>query len=277
MHTHQIKVSPNFTKMAKKSILAIILFIAVYLILFVLALALTVSCTYLGIALITLHPAIYTLIAGFGLICIGFLILIFLVKFMFTSHKVDRSHLIEIYRHDQPQLFELIDEIAQQVHTDFPKRVYLSSDVNAAVFYDSNFWSMLFPIRKNLQIGIGLANSVTVTEFKAILAHEFGHFSQRTMKVGSYVYHVNQIIYNLLYENQKFENFAERLANMHGIVSLFVRLAMAIISGTQWLLKKVYSVLNLNYLALSREMEYHADEVAATVAGSAPLANALLR
>jgi Zn-dependent protease with chaperone function len=39
--------------------------------------------------------------------------------------------------------------------------------------------------RKNLQIGIGLVNSVTVSEFKAVLAHEFGHFSQRSMKVAA--------------------------------------------------------------------------------------------
>jgi len=38
---------------------------------------------------------------------------------------------------------------------------------------------MFLPVKKNLQIGMALVNSVTVTEFKAILAHEFGHFSQK--------------------------------------------------------------------------------------------------
>jgi hypothetical protein len=36
--------------------------------------------------------------------------------------------------------------------------------------------------KKNLTIGIGLINSTSVGELKTILAHEFGHFSQRSMK-----------------------------------------------------------------------------------------------
>ena len=48
-------------------------------------------------------------------------------------------------------------------------------------------------------------------EFKAILAHEFGHFSQRSMKVGSYVYYVNQVIFNMLYDNDSFDKMIQKL------------------------------------------------------------------
>jgi Zn-dependent protease with chaperone function len=37
---------------------------------------------------------------------------------------------------------------------------------------------MFLPIKKNLQIGLGLVNSLNVSEFKAVMAHEFGHFTQ---------------------------------------------------------------------------------------------------
>jgi hypothetical protein len=67
----------------------------------------------------------------------------------------------------------------------------LFGDVNASVFYDSSFWSIIFPIRKNLQIRLGLVNKIIEQELKAILAHEFGCFSQRSTKVGSFVYDVN--------------------------------------------------------------------------------------
>ena len=50
------------------------------------------------------------------------------------------------------KLFSLIEEIVVKVNTDFPKKIYLSTEVNAAVFYDSSFWSMFFPIKKNLLI-----------------------------------------------------------------------------------------------------------------------------
>ncbi|MBS1613135.1 MAG: M48 family metalloprotease [Bacteroidetes bacterium] len=272
-----VKVSPSFRSRAIQAVLAIVLFIVVYLLLIVGAIGLTVLCCYLGVMLIALRPSILTLGLGAGIISVGFLILYFLVKFLFKKHEVDSSHLKEITREEQPELFAMIQEIVDEVETDFPKRVYLSADVNASVFYNSSFWSMFLPVRKNLQIGMGLVNSVTVSEFKAILAHEFGHFSQSSMKVGSYVYNVNQVIYNMLYDNSSFSETAQSWANVSGYIAIFVKVAIGIIEGIQWILGKVYNVLNISYMSLSREMEFHADEIAANVAGSQPLVTSLQR
>lgn len=272
-----VQVSPNFRKMIGRAVFAIILFIITYLILLSLAIGLTVLCVMGGIALIVAKPMALTIGLGIGLASLGFFILIFLFKFLFKKHKVDRSHLVEISELDEPKLFSFIQEIVNEVKTDFPKRVYLSSDVNACVFYDSNFWSMIFPIRKNLQIGLGLVNTTSEQEFKAILAHEFGHFSQRSMKVGSYVYNVNQVIFNLLYDNESFDSMIQKWANISGYFSIFVSIAVKIIQGIQWILRKMYEFVNISYMALSREMEFHADEIAANVAGYLPLKESLLR
>jgi len=277
MRQNSITISENFKKTTSNAILSIVLFVFIYLLLIVLAVGLTVACTYGGIMFIAMSPSIITIMLGLGVISMGFLILAFLLKFVFAKHKVDRSHLVEVTREQEPGLFKFIGEIVKEVETDFPKKVFLSADVNAAVFYDSSFWSMFFPIKKNLQIGIGLVNSVSVSEFKAILAHEFGHFSQRTMKVGSYVYNVNQVIYNLLNENQSYNSMAQQWASVSGYFTIFVNIAVTIIRGIQWILQQVYEIVNFNYMSLSREMEFHADEVAANVAGSAPLATSLLR
>jgi Zn-dependent protease with chaperone function len=264
-------------KMTSKAIFAITLFILVYLLLIVFAIGLTVLCVMGGIGLIILKPMLITFAVGLGLVSLGFLILIFLLKFLFKKHKTDLSHLTEITREQEPQLFKFIEEIVKEVETDFPKKIYLSNDVNACVFYDSSFWSMFFPIRKNLQIGIGLVNSVTEQEFKAILAHEFGHFSQKSMKVGSYVYNVNQVIFNMLFDNESFDGIIQSLANISSYFVIFVGVAVKIIQGIQWILKQMYAVINLSYMALSREMEFHADEVAANVTGYLPLKESLLR
>lgn len=272
-----VQVSNNFMKMTSKAIFAIALFILVYLLLIVFAIGLTVLCVMGGIGLIILKPMLITFAVGLGLASLGFLILIFLLKFLFKKHKTDLSHLTEITREQEPQLFKFIEEIVKEVETDFPKKIYLSNDVNACVFYDSSFWSMFFPIRKNLQIGIGLVNSVSEQEFKAILAHEFGHFSQKSMKVGSYVYNVNQVIFNMLFDNESFDGIIQSLANISGYFVIFVGVAVKIIQGIQWILKQMYAVINLSYMALSREMEFHADEVAANVTGYLPLKESLLR
>lgn len=273
----KVQVSSEFRKRVFVSVLTLVFFIITYLVLLLATAALTAACWYYGVKLMLFTINIMTLAAGVGIISFGVLIFIFLIKFLFNWHKVDRSNFYEVSRQVEPRLFKMVDELVQEVGTQFPKKIYISAEVNASVFYDSSFWSMFFPIRKNLHIGLGLVNSVTETELKAILAHEFGHFSQRSMKLGSYVYQVNQVIFNMLFDNDTFVTVARDWSKVHGVVELFVNLALGAIGGIQWLLQKLYNVVNIPYLALSREMEFHADRIAAMVVGSDPLMSSLLR
>ncbi|MBO9612914.1 MAG: M48 family metalloprotease [Dyadobacter sp.] len=277
MPVEHIKTSVNFRKYTLRASFAIAQFVILYFLLICGAVLLTGLCALGGYTLVYIKFNGLTFGLAIGLLCVGFFVLFFLIKFIFKKHIVDKSALTEITEKDQPELFALLREVVQEVQTDFPKKVYLSPEVNASVFYDSGFWSMFLPTRKNLQIGLGLVNSVTVSEFKAVLAHEFGHFSQRSMKVGSYVYHVNYIIYNMLYDNGSFDGMLEKWGSSNFYITISSSLAKWVVKGIQWILRKAYNIININYFALSREMEFHADEVAAHVAGSAPLASALKR
>jgi Zn-dependent protease with chaperone function len=277
MTNKEIKLSSEFKTQTTKAIFSIVLFAFIYIFLLLSAAGLTALCIYGGVMLIVSFPRLITIVLGIGLGSLGILILIFLLKFIFKSHKVDRTHLYEIKKEEEPEFFILISEIVEDVKTSFPKKIYLSADVNAAVFYDSNLWSMIFPIKKNLQVGLGLVNTVSREEFKAILSHEFGHFSQKTMKVGSYVYNVNQVIFNMIYENDSYDKLIQSWSNISGYFSFFVMIAVKIIQGIQWILKKMYDVVNRSYMGLSREMEFHADEIAASVTGYEPLKSSLLR
>jgi len=272
-----IQTSADFKKKSKAAIFSIILFIIVYILLFIAAIALTAACIAGGIFLIAAKPMFFTLMIGLGMAIFGIMIFYFLIKFLFKKHINDRSYLTEITHKDEPELFAMISELVKDTGTDFPKKVYLSYDVNASVFYDSTFWSMFLPIKKNLTIGIGLVNVCTKQELKAILAHEFGHFSQRSMKVGSYVYNVNQIIFNLVNDDEPYRNTIQSLSNASGYFAIFAGLAMKFTQGIQWILAKMYSFVNIRHLALSREMEFHADEVSANIAGSLALEESLLR
>ncbi|MDP4268838.1 MAG: M48 family metallopeptidase [Bacteroidota bacterium] len=274
---NKIKISPEFRQSAYRSILSIGLFAVTYITLISLAIILTLLFGAAGLYLIWLKPMVVTIMGGIGLISAGILILIFLLKFIFQRNKTDYSNLIEIKPKQEPALFKLITDVVNEVQTQSPRKVYLTPDVNAAVFYSSSFWSMFLPVRKNLMIGVGLINTTTIGEFKGILAHEFGHFSQRSMKVGSYVNNTNRVIYNMLFENESYVDMAEMWASHSQYFAPFVSLALWIIKRIQWMLRKVYRILNLNYLKLSREMEFHADEVATNVVGSEIFISALLR
>lgn len=273
----EIQLTTEFRSQTVKAITSIAFFAIMYMLLLLLSIGLTVLCIYGGIALIAVKPMFITIALGVGLGSLGIMVLVFLLKFIFQSNKVDDSNHYEIKKEQEPEIFGLIDEIVTKVGTHFPKKVYLSPDVNASVFYDSSFWSMFFPVKKNLTIGLGLINTVTQNELKAILSHEFGHFSQKTMKVGSYVHYVNRAIFNMLYENDSYNQLIRNWAEASGYFSIFAILASAIVNVIQEILKKLYEVVNKNYLGLSREMEFHADEIASHVTGYIPLKSSLLR
>ena len=194
--------------------------------------------------------------------------------FFFRKSTVDRSGWLAIDRDEQPRLFDLIESIASQVEIHFPQKVYIASGVDAMVFYDSNFRNLFFPSKENLVIGLGLVNSVNESELKAILAHEFGHFTQRSLNVFSYVYIENQIIYKMLIDEHFYQSliqkFFQTILGFAWIVVFYSRII-------RWILRKAYFVVSKSYMALSREMENHADEISAKVAGSVPAVTSLLR
>ncbi|HMF72705.1 MAG TPA: M48 family metalloprotease [Flavitalea sp.] len=271
------RLSADFRREVRRVLTSIILFFVVYLLLILLAAILAALTVYGGAALILAAPKFFTLMIGLGLIGLGVMVLFFLIKFVFAVSRFDHSTSIEIFEEQQPELFQFIRKLSQDTQTSFPKKIYLSPEVNACVFYNSNFWSMFFPVRKNLQIGLGLVNVLTISELKAVIAHEFGHFSQKSMKLGSFVYNVNKVIYNMLYHNNGYGNTLNAWANIHTLFAFFATLTVRIVQGIQWILQRMYSFMNKNYMALSRQMEFHADAVAASVSGSDSLVDALRR
>jgi len=271
-----IKPSASFNKRVYSAIAAILLFVFTYLCMLAGAVAIAIVFGAIGLAVIG-KAGFMSLVLGVGLIIAGLMLVFFVIKFLFKRTREDRSDMIEISEAEQPELFAFIKQITREVKAPAPKRIYITADVNAGVFYNSSFWSMFFPVKKNLKIGLGLVNSLNISEFKAVMAHEFGHFSQRSMKFGSYVYNLNKVIYNMLYDNEGYGKILSGWSKIHSIFTLMASINVKIIQGMQYVLRKVYIVLNKNYMGLSREMEFHADAVAAYVSGSNHLITSLKR
>ncbi|WP_121965581.1 M48 family metalloprotease [Myroides sp. N17-2] len=272
-----IEISKEFKDTATKAIISIIIFLLFYITILSASIYGVWLAIQAGMAIMSDRPTFGSLFIGILIMGFAGSILFFLIKFVFKSNKYDRSKYIEITKEDEPKLFAFVKEIVDDVAVDFPKKIYLTNEVNACVFYDSNFLSMFMPVRKNLMLGLGLINTCTELELKAIIAHEFGHFSQRSMKMGSYVSNVNHIIFNMLYDNEGYNNFINKASSIHGFVTLMVFVIQLIISGIKWVLIQLYSLVNKSYLALSKQMEYHADEVAATLVGYKSLETSLYR
>ncbi|MFZ4561595.1 MAG: M48 family metalloprotease, partial [Saprospiraceae bacterium] len=252
-------------------------FLLTYLAMLLFAFGLAALCLYGAVAILNSDLHIFAVLAAIGLSSTGFIVLSFLLKFLFKEHRVDRSGLYEIKKEDEPQLFELLGSLAREIGTRLPRRVYLSAEVNAAVLYDFSFWSLFLPVRKDLSIGLGLVNALTKEEFRYVLAHEFGHFSQKTVRLNQYAYHFDHIAHHLLYDHEPSGENVRTFAQVSMIFNLFATIALNIVAFMKEILKDEYLATKKASMGLSREMEFHADAVAVQVAGVEASKNALLR
>ncbi|UTW61985.1 M48 family metalloprotease [bacterium SCSIO 12741] len=202
---------------------------------------------------------------------------VFMVKALFFRIQTDNSGQVEVTREQEPKLFRFIDQLVKDSGAPKPHKVYITDNVNAAVFYNLSIFNLLFPSRKNLLIGLGLVNVLNLGEFKAVLAHEFGHFGQRSMLVGRWVYVAHQIAAYIVAKR----DFLDKVL---GFISGFdLRIAWIgwILSIIVWSIRSVVEIaFRLVVMAerkLSQEMEFHADSVAVSLTGSDALVHALQR
>lgn len=270
------KISSAYKDKLTSAIVSISIFFILYFILILVSLLLIFLLGYGAVKILAIKLGYLTLIAAVGLFSIGLFVFYFLIKFIFSKNNYSTSHLIEITRNHQPELFAIIDEIVNETKVQQPKKVFLSSEVNASVSYNSAFWSMFLPIKKNLTIGMGLINTTSIGELKTILAHEFGHFSQRSMKTGGYVNQVEKIIFETVYNNKEYENF---ILNGIGypVLKFFGMISIGFINIFQYILKSASNFLFKNHASLRREMEYHADAIATYITNPKEQTSALLR
>ena len=147
--------------------------------------------------------------------------------------------------------------------------------MNAAVFYDLSLLNLIIPSKKNLEIGLGLVNVVTLGELKAVLAHEFGHFAQRSMAVGRWVYISQQIAGHIVARRDALDKLLQQLSRIDLRVAWVGWVLSIIVWSIRSMMDVLFRVVLLAQRALSRQMEFQADLVAVSLTGSDALIHAL--
>src|SRR5262249_38821907 len=112
---------------------------------------------------------------------------------------------------------------------------------------------------------------------KAVLAHEFGHFSQSSMRLGSYVYMANRIIADMVYGRDRWDDVLAAWRSIDLRIGIFGWALTAVVWLFRQILGGIFKVINFAHSALSRQMEFQADLVAVSVTGSDALVQALSR
>ncbi len=202
---------------------------------------------------------------------------IFMAKALIFIKRADASEDYEVKPDSQPELFRFLHRLADEAGAPRPHRVYLSPRVNAAVFYDLSLINLIFPSRKNLEIGLGLVNVLSLGELKAVLAHEFGHFAQKTMAVGRWVYISHQIASHIITKRDALDTLLQGISRFDLRIAWVGWILQLIVWSIRSLVELIFRVVVIAQRALSREMEYQADLVAVSLTGSDALVHALHR
>ncbi len=213
----------------------------------------------------------YYVIAGLSL----FVLALFMVKSLVSFSKRTKNPYREISVQDEPELVAFIHATADEVGAPKPHKIYISDRVNASVSYDLSLLNILIPSKKNLEIGMGLVNVVNLSEFKAILAHEFGHFAQRSMLLGRYVYVAHQIAWRLVNKRDALDKGLAVLSSIDLRIAWIGWILSIIVWSIRAFIEVLFSIVVVSERALSREMEYQADKVAVSATGSDAIVLAL--
>ena len=97
------------------------------------------------------------------------------------------------------------------------------------------------------------------------------------MRLGSYVYMTNRIIYDMVNERDYWDRTLDTMKNSDIRIAIFAWLLMPAVWTTRQLMILIYRGINLLQSSLSRQMEYHADLVAVSVTGSNAIVNGLYK
>jgi Zn-dependent protease with chaperone function len=201
------------------AILSIILFFVLYVLL-VIAIGFFVKWTIT--ALDFNSSSLYVLIFHFGIIAAAVMLFLFTLKFILKLRNHKPENRLQLSKQEYPDLWNFVLQICEETGAPKPRRIYADPDVNAYVNYTNTWLSLFLPVQKDLTVGLGLVSCLNLSEFKAVVSHEFGHFAQSSMKIGSYIHSANTIIHDMIFSRDSWDTILEewrgaelRLSQIH--------------------------------------------------------------
>lgn len=144
---------------------------------------------------------------------------------------------------EQPRLFHELETVADAVDQLMPEEVYLIPEVNAWV--GSRGSIMRVGTRRVMGLGLPLIQMLTVSQLRAVLTHEFGHYYGGDMALAPWVYKTRSAI----------------IRTVEGLQDNIVRKPFV------WYAKLFLRITN----SIGRQQEYAADALAARMVGAQPL------
>lgn len=194
-------------------------------------------------------------------------LLIFMIKPIFAKRGTrPPEHTLDPDR--EPLLFDFVGHICDYTRSPHPKIIAVDCESNASASFRRG-WLSLLSNDLRLTIGLPLVASLTTRELAGVLAHEFGHFSQRwAMRLSFIVRSINGWFARVVYERDSWDEQLERWSTRAGwlsILLLLIRLLVWLSRRVLWVLMVLGHAISCN---MSRQMEYDADSYEVGVGGA---------
>jgi Zn-dependent protease with chaperone function len=237
-----------------------------YLVLIAAIAGLTVLYGFAGIGLLT-NANFITVVLYLGPPAAGLIAILFLLKPLIVRPPRPPQP-IRLVPANEPVLFEFVEALCRALGSPVPSRIYADLQANASAGVRG--WKGFFAGDLNLTIGLPLATGLTLSQFAGVLAHEFGHFSQRA---GMRSYFLIQTIQNwfarVVYQRDRWDEWLSRRREhgdwrMRGVALL----AGVVVAGSRKYLALLMKAGNWIASAFSRHMEFDADRYEGALVGA---------
>ena len=239
------------------ALLAVLVILGSYL----LTLALAIACFYFSFTILEAATNLTTLLLFLG----GAAISLSMIWSLIPRHQPFRAPGPRLDPEREPRLFTELENIAKAFREPMPADVYLAPDVNA--FVTERGGTLGFGSSRVMGIGLPLLRVLTLSQFRAVVAHEFGHYYGGDTRMGPWVYKARQAMLRTL-TGFHAHSISTQVVRFSALAALARNLIVAILV---W----YWKVFMRATTAVSRRLEFRADELACWFAGSPALVDGL--
>ena len=122
-----------------------------------------------------------------AIIAIGVLVTVFAILKSLFIRRIDEDPGTRMDLSQNPGLRDLLNEVAGRIGTRPVDNVYLTSGTDVAVMERGGMFKQLSgKSERCLILGVGVLEGMKLSWFKAVLAHEYGHFSNKDTAGGGF-------------------------------------------------------------------------------------------
>ncbi|ELS33787.1 MULTISPECIES: M48 family metallopeptidase [Pseudanabaena] len=213
----------------------------------------------------TFRGAIFLCFFILATICIFFVVAIVMLKSLWINFPKPTG--IELEREQFPSLFKVLDELRRAEKAPQLDHVILNREFNASVMQVPRL-GILGWNENYLTIGLPLMQALSAEQFRAILAHEFGHLSNKH-KIYLIRHTWLQIFRSVQNAHQNW------LYSLQGSIGQAVIIFDGLLSNFYYFLTWYIPRFDAYSFVLARTYEYEADRCAVKHAGQRATAEAL--